>query len=144
MYKLRTLLKSLIQRTPMKSLITALTVGVLFMLSNGCTSEQSHTVSPNNDPALVGKWVRRNRYHLQLYANGIGSKKKGVEVTEDIKKFKKERINWVTFNNNFILINSDEKTMGFSYQIIGDTFFMRQPDDGIEYFIRVKEEKKPE
>lgn len=96
----------------------------------------------NNDPALIGKWVRKNKYHLELYENGIGSKTKNVTVNEDIKKFKKDRINWATFNNNFIIINSDEKLMGFSYQVIGDTFFIRQPEDNIEYFIKVKEESK--
>jgi hypothetical protein len=127
----------------MKFLIPTLSIFFLAILGSGCNNEPVNTFQ-NNDPALVGKWVRKNRYHLHLYENGIGSKEKGVEVTEDITKFKKERLNWVTFNNNFVLINSDEKTMGFSYQVKGDTFFMRQPDDGIEYFVRVKEEKTPE
>ena len=62
-------------------------------------------------------------------------------VTEDIKKFKKERINWASFNNNFLLINTDEKVMGFSYQIKGDSLFLRQPEDNLEVFIKVRDEK---
>lgn len=102
-------------------------------------SQQNNASTSNNDPALVGKWIRNNRYHLDLYSNGIGSKEKDVKVNEDIKKFKKERINWVTFNNNFLMINADEKIMGFSYQVKGDTLFIRQPDDALEYFVRAKD-----
>ena len=106
----------------------------------GCAAPVPEGTS-NNDPNLVGKWVRKKKYHLDLHSNGIGSKEKGVVVTEDIKKFKKERINWVTFNNNFLLINTDEKVIGFSYQVSGDTLFLRQPEDNLEFFLRVKEEK---
>jgi len=111
---------------------------VVFLI--GCTAPVPEGMS-NNDPNLVGKWVRKKKYHLDLHSNGIGSKEKGVVVTEDIKKFKKERINWVTFNNNFLLINTDEKVIGFSYQVSGDTLFLRQPEDNLEFFLRVKEEK---
>jgi len=31
--------------------------------------------------------------------------------------------------------------MGFSYQVIGDTLFLRQPEDNLELFIKVAEEK---
>ncbi len=110
---------------------------VVFLI--GCTAPVPEGMS-NNDPNLVGKWVRKKKYHLDLHSNGIGSKEKGVVVTEDIKKFKKERINWVTFNNNFLLINTDEKVIGFSYQVSGDTLFLRQPEDNLEFFLRGGEE----
>ena len=112
------------------------TIFLIFILFTGCTTADNNSL--NNDPALVGKWVRKNKYHLELYDNGIGSKNKDVKVDEDIKKFKKDRINWVTFNNNFLLINTDEKVMGFSYQVIADTLYIRQPEDNLEYFIKVK------
>ena len=31
--------------------------------------------------------------------------------------------------------------MGFSYQIKGDSLFLRQPEDNLEVFIKVREEK---
>ena len=105
----------------------------------GCATPVPESTS-NNDPNLVGKWIRKKKYHLDLHSNGIGSKEKGVVVTEDIKKFKKERINWVTFNNNFLLINTDEEVIGFSYQVSGDTLFLRQPEDNLEFFLRGGEE----
>ncbi|MCH2230834.1 MAG: hypothetical protein MK105_10860 [Crocinitomicaceae bacterium] len=108
------------------------------LLSCCANSEPETPKNTNNDTSLVGKWVRNGRYHLDLYSNGIGSKDKNVTVTEDIKQFKKERINWVTYNDNFLLINSDEKVMGFSYQVIGDTLYIRQPEDNLEFFLKVK------
>ena len=125
----------------MKSLIGFKVAFIIMFISSGCSNSTIDRNS-NNDPELVGKWVRKNKYHLDLYRNGIGSKEKNVLVTENIKKFKKERINWVSFNNNFLIINSDEKVMGFSYQVSGDTLYMRQPEDNLEFFIRVVEEKK--
>ena len=114
----------------------------IFLLS-GCSNTNSvNSEITNCDPALVGKWIRKNKYHLELYSNGIGSNNKNVLVTDDIKKFKNERINWATFNNNFMIINSDEKIMGFSYQVKGDTLFLRRPEDNLEYFIKVKDENK--
>ena len=110
---------------------------VTFLIS--CAAPVTEGTS-NNDPQLVGKWVRKKKYHLDLHSNGIGSKEKDIVVTEDIKKFKKERINWVTFNNNFLLINTDEKVIGFSYQVSGDTLFLRQPEDNLEFFLRGGEE----
>lgn len=121
--------------TTLHRLFSVFFIGTLLV---GC-GQQNNTSMSNNDPALVGKWIRNNRYHLDLYSNGIGSKEKDVEVNEDIKKFKKERINWVTFNNNFLMINSDKKLMGFSYQVKGDTLFIRLPDDALEYFVRAKD-----
>ena len=127
----------------MKPLISVLGIYLIIFLLSGCTnSDTGSSANINNDPALVGKWIRSNKYHLNLYSNGIGSKNKNVVVTEDIKKFKKERINWASFNNNFLLINSDEKIMGFSYQVKGDTLFLRQPEDNLEFFIKVRDEKE--
>tara|TARA_B110000483_G_C17859912_1_gene413766 strand:- start:74 stop:481 length:408 start_codon:yes stop_codon:yes gene_type:complete len=114
---------------------------IIFLFSSCTNSEPDISETTNNDPELVGKWIRSNKYHLNLYSNGIGSKDENVLVTEDIKKFKKERINWASFNNNFLLINTDEKVMGFSYQVIGDSLFLRQPEDNLEFFIKVREEK---
>ena len=51
----------------------------------------------NNDPNLVGKWVRKE-LPSGLAGNGIGSKEKGVVVTEDIKKLKESG----SLNNNFL------------------------------------------
>lgn len=31
--------------------------------------------------------------------------------------------------------------MGFSYQVKGDTLFIRQPEDNLEFFIKVRDEK---
>jgi len=114
---------------------------ILFLFHSCSSSDSESSATTNNDPALVGTWIRKNKYHIDFYSNGIGSKDKSVVVTEDIKKFKKERINWASFNNNFLLINTDEKVMGFSYQIKGDTLFLRQPEDNLEFFIKVTEEK---
>jgi|SaaInlStandDraft_5_1057022.scaffolds.fasta_scaffold99787_2 hypothetical protein len=126
----------------MKPLISIFNIYMIIFLFSGCTnSDSGNSATTNNDPELVGKWIRKNKYHLDLYSNGIGSKDKNVVVTEDIKKFKKERINWASFNNNFLLINSDEKVMGFSYQVKGDTLFLRQPEDNLEFFIKVRDEK---
>ena len=108
-----------------------------------CLSCNNADKTINNDPQLVGKWLRKNKYHLDLYPNGIGSIDKNALVTENIKKHKRERINWVTFNNNFILFNSDEKVKGFSYQVINDTLFLRQPEDNLEFFVR-NDKKKSE
>ena len=114
---------------------------IIFPFSACTNSDTGSSATTNNDTELVGKWIRKNKYHLNLFSNGIGSKDKNVVVTEDVKKFKKERINWATFNNNFLLINSDEKVMGFSYQVKGDTLFIRQPEDNLEFFIKVRDEK---
>lgn len=122
----------------MKSIKT-ISGAIILLFIIGCATPVTESTS-NNDPNLVGKWVRKKKYHLDLHSNGIGSKEKGVVVTEDIKKFKKERINWVTFNNNFLLINTDEEVIGFSYQVSGDTLFLRQPEDNLEFFLRVDEE----
>ena len=73
-----------------------------------------------------------------LFAKSLGSLR-----SQNIKKHKRERINWVTFNNNFILFNSDEKVKGFSYQVINDTLFLRQPEDNLEFFVR-NDKKKSE
>ena len=121
----------------MKSIKT-ISGAIILLFLIGCTAPMPESTS-NNDPNLVGKWVRKKKYHLDLQSNGIGSKEKGVVVTEDIKKFKKERINWVTFNNNFLLIHADEEVIGFSYQVSGDTLFLRQPEDNLEFFLRVEE-----
>lgn len=122
----------------MKSLFILLAIAS--MLFSACTNSTT-TLSQNADPRLVGKWVRQGKYHLELYSNGTGSNKKNVSVTTDIKKFKKSRINWATLNNTFLLINYDEQVMGLSYQLSGDTLFIRQPEDDLEYFLRVKDEK---
>ena len=122
----------------MKSIKT-ISGAIILLFLIGCNTPVPENTS-NNDPNLVGKWVRKKKYHLDLQSNGIGSKEKGVVVTEDIKKFKKERINWVTFNNNFLLINTDEEVIGFSYQVSGDTLFLRQPEDNLEFFLRGGEE----
>jgi len=114
---------------------------IIFFCSSCSNSDSESSATTNNDPALVGKWIRKNKYHIDFYSNGIGSKDKNVVVTEDIKKFKRERINWASFNNNFLLINTDEKVMGFSYQIKGDSLFLRQPEDNLEVFIKVRDEK---
>lgn len=114
---------------------------IIFLCSSCSNSDSGSSATTNNDPTLVGKWIRKNKYHIDFYSNGIGSKDKNVVVTEDIKKFKKERINWASFNNNFLLINTDEKVMGFSYQIKGDSLFLRQPEDNLEVFIKVRDEK---
>ena len=114
---------------------------IIFLFSACTNSDTGNSATTNNDTELVGKWIRKNKYHLNLFSNGIGSTDKNVVVTEDVKKFKKERINWATFNNNFLLINSDEKVMGFSYQVKGDTLFIRQPEDNLEFFIKVRDEK---
>ncbi|MDG0972976.1 MAG: hypothetical protein P8O07_02365 [Crocinitomicaceae bacterium] len=126
----------------MKSFISLFGIYMIIFLNSGCTNSESGSSSTtNNDPELVGKWIRKNKYHLDLYSNGIGSKDKNVVVTDDIKKFKKERINWASFNDNFLLINTDEEVIGFSYQVKGDTLFLRQPEDNLEFFIRVRDEK---
>ena len=126
----------------MKQLILLFGIYMIVFLSSSCTnSNPDISAITNNDPQLVGKWIRKNKYHIDLYSNGIGSKDKNVVVSEDVKKFKKERINWASFNNNFLLINTDEEVMGFSYQVIGDTLFLRQPEDNLEFFIKVREEK---
>lgn len=126
----------------MKQLILLFGIYMIVFLSSSCTnSNPDISAITNNDPQLVGKWIRKNKYHIDLYSNGIGSKDKNVVVSEDVKKFKKERINWTSFNNNFLLINTDEEVMGFSYQVIGDTLFLRQPEDNLEFFIKVREEK---
>ena len=114
---------------------------ILFLFHSCSSSDSESSATTNNDPALVGTWIRKNKYHIDFYSNGIGSKDKSVVVTEDIKKFKKERINWASFNNNFLLINTDEELIGFSYQVKGDTLFLRQPEDNLEFFIRVRNEK---
>ena len=114
---------------------------IIFFCSSCSNSDSESSATTNNDPALVGKWIRKNKYHIDFYSNGIGSKDKNVVVTSDIKKFKRERINWASFNNNFLLINTDEKVMGFSYQIKGDSLFLRQPEDNLEVFIKVRDEK---
>ncbi len=127
----------------MKQLILLFGIYMIVFLSSSCTSSNPDiSARTNNDPQLVGKWIRKNKYHIDLYGNGIGSKDKNVVVSEDVKKFKKERINWTSFNNNFLLINTDEEVMGFSYQVIGDTLFLRQPEDNLEFFIKVREEKE--
>ncbi len=126
----------------MKPLNSLCGICMIIFLFSACTnSDTGSSATTNNDTELVGKWIRKNKYHLNLFSNGIGSKDKNVVVTEDVKKFKKERINWATFNNNFLLINSDEKVMGFSYQVKGDTLFIRQPEDNLEFFIKVRDEK---
>lgn len=126
----------------MKPLNSLCGICMIIFLFSACTnSDTGSSATTNNDTELVGKWIRNNKYHLNLFSNGIGSKDKNVVVTEDVKKFKKERINWATFNNNFLLINSDEKVMGFSYQVKGDTLFIRQPEDNLEFFIKVRDEK---
>ena len=126
----------------MKPLNSLCGIYMIIFLFSACTnSDTGSSATTNNDTELVGKWIRKNKYHLNLFSNGIGSTDKNVVVTEDVKKFKKERINWATFNNNFLLINSDEKVMGFSYQVKGDTLFIRQPEDNLEFFIKVREEK---
>lgn len=124
----------------MKPLIVALSSLIIMFLYLSCKNSDADRAI-NNDPQLVGKWVRNNKYHLDLYSNGIGSIDKNVLVTENIKEHKRERINWVSFNNNFILINSNEKVMGFSYQVISDTLFLRQPEDNLEFFVRIDKEK---
>ncbi len=124
----------------MKPLIVVLSSLIIMLLCLSCNNAD-RTI--NNDPQLVGKWLRKNKYHLDLYPNGIGSIDKNALVTENIKKHKRERINWVTFNNNFILFNSDEKVKGFSYQVINDTLFLRQPEDNLEFFVR-NDKKKSE
>ncbi|MFQ3336306.1 MAG: hypothetical protein ACI8RY_000230 [Urechidicola sp.] len=124
----------------MKPLIVVLSSIIIMLLCLSCNNAD-RTI--NNDPQLVGKWLRKNKYHLDLYPNGIGSIDKNALVTENIKKHKRERINWVTFNNNFILFNSDEKVKGFSYQVINDTLFLRQPEDNLEFFVR-NDKKKSE
>ncbi len=126
----------------MKQILTFfLTFTIIFLFSKCSTSDSRNSTSTNIDPELVGEWIRNNKYNLVLYGNGIGSKDKNVLVTSDVKRFKRERINWASFNNNFLLINTDEKVMGFSYQVIGDTLFLRQPEDNLELFIKVAEEK---
>ena len=126
----------------MKPLNSLCGIYMIIFLFSACTnSDTGSSATTNNDTELVGKWIRKNKYHLNLFSNGIGSTDKNVVVTEDVKKFKKERINWATFNNNFLLINSDEKVMGFSYQVKGDTLFIRQPEDNLEFFIKVRDEK---
>ena len=126
----------------MKKLILLFGIYMTIFLCSSCSNSDSESsATTNSDPALVGKWIRKNKYHIDFYSNGIGSKDKNVVVTEDIKKFKKERINWASFNNNFLLINTDEKVMGFSYQIKGDSLFLRQPEDNLEVFIKVRDEK---
>tara|TARA_B110000285_G_C14693582_1_gene410168 strand:+ start:65 stop:439 length:375 start_codon:yes stop_codon:yes gene_type:complete len=124
----------------MKPLIVVLSSLIIMLLCLSCNNANK---TINNDPQLVGKWLRKNKYHLDLYPNGIGSIDKNALVTENIKKHKRERINWVTFNNNFILFNSDEKVKGFSYQVINDTLFLRQPEDNLEFFVR-NDKKKSE
>ncbi|MEZ7901027.1 MAG: hypothetical protein QMC34_03890 [Flavobacteriales bacterium] len=124
----------------MKPLIVVLSSLIIMLLCLSCNNADK---TINNDPQLVGKWLRKNKYHLDLYPNGIGSIDKNALVTENIKKHKRERINWVTFNNNFILFNSDEKVKGFSYQVINDTLFLRQPEDNLEFFVR-NDKKKSE
>ena len=86
----------------MKPLIVVLSSLIIMLLCLSCNNADK---TINNDPQLVGKWLRKNKYHLDLYPNGIGSIDKNALVTENIKKHKRERINWVTFNNNFILFN---------------------------------------
>ncbi len=126
----------------MKKLMLLLGIYMIIFFCSSCSNSDSESsATTNNDPALVGKWIRKNKYHIDFYSNGIGSKDKNVVVTEDIKKFKRERINWASFNNNFLLINTDEKVMGFSYQIKGDSLFLRQPEDNLEVFIKVRDEK---
>jgi len=122
----------------MKPLIVVLSSLIIMLLCLSCNNADK---TINNDPQLVGKWLRKNKYHLDLYPNGIGSIDKNALVTENIKKHKRERINWVTFNNNFILFNSDEKVKGFSYQVINDTLFLRQPEDNLEFFVRNNKKK---
>ena len=91
----------------MKPLNSLCGICMIIFLFSACTnSDTGSSATTNNDTELVGKWIRKNKYHLNLFSNGIGSKDKNVVVTEDVKKFKKERINWATFNNNFLLINS--------------------------------------
>jgi hypothetical protein len=127
----------------MKKLMLLFGIYMIIFLCSSCSNSDSRSsATTNNDPALVGKWIRKNKYHIDFYSNGIGSKDENVVVTEDIKKFKKERINWASFNNNFLLINTDEKVMGFSYQIKGDTLLLRQPEDNLEFFIKVRDEKE--
>jgi|GEM_PF-2090731 len=125
---------------------------ILLILFGSCSQENNGaTGSSLNDQSLVGTWVRSGRYYLTLREDGKGiaarSKKtvlKEGAIPNDIKRQGKHIVNWVTYNNNFLLINADEKVVGFSYQVSGDTMFLRQPGDNLEYFLRVKEEVEEE
>ena len=123
----------------MKLFSILFSLSILLHTSCNTPPKELEPTITNNDPALVGKWVRKRKYHLELYANGIGSKEKGVQVTDDIMRFRDARVNWVTFNNNFLLIGADEDLIGFSYQIRNDTLFLRQAGDKLEFFVRVKD-----
>ena len=122
----------------MKKLINYLILLSLSMFFLGCGGPN------NNDPELVGKWSReryKTIYDIEFYSNGIGSDDFENIVTDDIKYKGRNRINWVTFNNNFLLINGDGELIGLSYQIIGDTLITRETDQHVgdsKYWIKVK------
>ena len=70
----------------MKKLMLLVGICMIMFLFHSCSSSDSeNSVTTNNDSALVGKWIRKNKYHIDFYSNGIGSKDKDVVVTEDIK-----------------------------------------------------------
>ena len=127
------------------------TAGVMFifiLFLGSCakeTNEKSNQVL--NDPTLVGTWVNQGHYlRFDPYGKGLKSRSKMTlsdmdTIPTDIKQQSRRILNWVTYNNNFLLINTDKKVVGFSYQISGDTLFMRQPGGRLKYVFRVVEQE---
>ena len=127
------------------------TAGVMFifiLFLGSCskeTNEKSNQVL--NDPTLVGTWVNQGHYfRFDPHGKGLKSRSKMTlsdmdTIPTDIKQQSRRILNWVTYNNNFLLINTDKKVVGFSYQISGDTLFMRQPGGRLKYVLRVVEQE---
>lgn len=130
------------------------TAGVvfIFILFLGSCSKETNE-KPNqvlNDPTLIGTWVNQGHY-LRFDPDGKGLKSRSKmtvsdtdTIPTDIKQQSRSILNWVTHNNNFLLINTNKKVVGFSYQISGDTLFMRQPGGRLKYVLRVVEQETEE
>jgi hypothetical protein len=134
--------------------IATIIIGVVSILLSfsSCGDKPANSVEPlsnSNDERLVGKWVRKGRYYLTLRQDGKGIWSKGSAVnSEDIPSniFKegKGAVNWVTHNHNFLTINTDEKLLGFSYQLFGDSLVIKNPSDRPELFLRVVDKSEPD
>jgi len=121
----------------------------IFILFLGSCSKETNEKSNQvlNDPTLVGTWVNQGHYfRFDPHGKGLKSRSKMTlsdmdTIPTDIKQQSRRILNWVTYNNNFLLINTDKKVVGFSYQISGDTLFMRQPGGRLKYVLRVVEQE---
>lgn len=130
------------------------TAGVVFMfiLFLGSCSKETNEKSNQvlNDPTLIGTWVNQGHYlRFDPDGKGLQSRSKMTvsdtdTIPTDIKQQSRSILNWVTHNNNFLLINTNKKVVGFSYQISGDTLFMRQPGGRLKYLLRVVEQETEE